>query len=107
VRVASHHPRAEAEAEVTDGPLTSNPLQPDPAPESERSEAPRADRASGQPDVAQWKDSVRTTGLGAGIRLAPSEATVWPLVLHDLMGIVGPPRSLEASVEAIEEAEAP
>ena len=76
----------------------------DPAPESERSEAPRADRAS-DTDVAQWKDSVRSTGLGAGIRLAPSEATVWPLVLHDLMGIVGPPRDLKASVEAIEEAE--
>ena len=77
----------------------------DPAPESERSEAPRADRAS-DTDVAQWKDSVRSTGLGAGIRLAPSEATVWPLVLHDLMGIVGPPRDPKASIEAIEEAEA-
>ncbi|MGH7298516.1 MAG: hypothetical protein ACRELB_26485, partial [Polyangiaceae bacterium] len=67
--------------------------------------APPADRAS-DADLAAWKDSVRARGLGAGLRLAPSDTTAWPLVLHQIMETVGPPRAIDASVEAIEEVEA-
>jgi hypothetical protein len=104
-------PVASAEAPVVAAEAGPTPAEhgpsapPDPPLHSETPAPPPPDRAS-DTDVAQWKDSVRATGFGAGIRLAPSDATVWPLVLHDLMGIVGPPRNLQTSVDAIEEAEA-
>jgi hypothetical protein len=75
-----------------------------PRPESEES-APASAPASDL-QVAEWKSTVRTTGLGVGLRSAPSAATPWALVLHELMDAIGPPRSLETSVGVIEEADA-
>ncbi len=57
-------------------------------------------------ELQHWKESVRATGLGVRLPPVPSESTSWALVLHELLQIVGAPRSLEAAVAAIEEVEA-
>jgi len=67
--------------------------------------APSAPPAS-DAQLAQWKGTVRSNGLGSALRTALSPATVWPLVLHDLMETVGPPRDQETSVATIEEIDA-
>lgn len=66
---------------------------------------PQAEPAS-DAEVAHWKSAVRTNGLGAGFKAAPSVQTAWPLVLHELMDAVRPPRALDTTVNVIEEVEA-
>ncbi|MHB8696306.1 MAG: hypothetical protein ACYDHH_34260 [Solirubrobacteraceae bacterium] len=74
------------------------PVAEDPPPEP----APPASDAQ----LAQWKSTVRTNGLGSGLTSAPSSATAWPFVLHELMETVGPPREHDTSVATVEEIDA-
>lgn len=46
---------------------------------------------------------VRTSGLGAGLRTEPSTSSAWPLVLSELMAVVGVPRDLSTAVGVVEE----
>ena len=73
-------------------------------PVSEESSPPSQPASDAQ--LAQWKSTVRSSGLGVRMSDAPSERTAWPLVLHELMSVVGPPRDLKTSVAVIEEVDA-
>jgi len=73
-------------------------------PVSEKTPTPSAPASDAQ--LAQWKSTARSNGLGSGLRTAPSPATAWPLVLHELMETVGPPRDFETTVATIEEIDA-
>jgi hypothetical protein len=79
--------------------------EPEPAPAAVVTPPPPAPPAS-DAQLAQWKSAVRSTGLGARLNGAPSNGTAWPLVLHDLMAALGPPRALGSSVDVVEEADA-
>ena len=80
---------------AAEGVVEPEPPPEDPSPPS----APPASDAQ----LAQWKSSVRTNGLGSGLRTASSSTTAWPLVLHGLMETVGPPRDHGTSVATVEE----
>jgi hypothetical protein len=94
-----------AASPTTDANGLTNVREPEPAPPSEESAPPSAPPAS-DAQLAQWKSKIRSTGLGVRLNDAPSAATAWPLVLHDLMGTLGPPRVLDTTVDVIEETEA-
>jgi hypothetical protein len=114
--------RRRASAEITDAPTEATPAVAEPVPvrdeangavvgaESEpeptSEESPPSSVPASDVQVADWKSTVRTTGLGVGLRTAPSGATPWALVLHKLMDAMGPPQNLETSVGIIEEADA-
>jgi hypothetical protein len=67
-------------------------------------ESPSAPATDDQ--IAEWTSTVRATGLGLRLNGAPSESTAWPLILHELMEALGPPRPLDSSIDLIEEADA-
>ena len=69
--------------------------------ESRPASAPASDA-----DLAKWKSNVRSAGLGVGLNRAPSDSTAWPLVLHELMETLGPPKTLDTGVDVIEETDA-
>ena len=73
--------------------------------ESAQDENPPSPPAS-EAQLAQWRSTVQNTGLGARLNGAPSSSTAWPLVLHELMTDLGPPRSLDTTVDVIEETDA-
>ena len=45
-------------------------------------------------------------GLAFRLNGEPSDSTAWPLILHELMEALGPPRPLDSSIDFIEEADA-
>jgi hypothetical protein len=56
--------------------------------------------------IAEWTSTVHSTGLGVGLKGGPSGGTAWPLVLHELMEALGPPRTLDTSIGIIDETDA-
>jgi uncharacterized Zn-binding protein involved in type VI secretion len=56
--------------------------------------------------IAEWTTTVRVAGLGSRLNGAPSDSTAWPLILHELMAALGPPRPLDSSLALIEETDA-
>jgi len=88
--------KASGDTAVLDG------KEPEPAPaESSPPSSPASDA-----QLAQWKSTVRSTGLGVRLSDVPSDGTAWPFVLHELMSAVGSPRDLKTSINVIEETEA-
>jgi hypothetical protein len=85
----------------SNGAVVEPESEPEPASDESPPSAPASDA-----QLAHWKSTVRTEGLGVGLRTASSGTTEWPLVLHALMETLGPPRSLETSVNVVEEADA-
>ena len=94
-----------AETVQNGGDPISSVVNTEPAAEAEE-ESPPSSAPASDAQLAQWKTVVRTSGLGSGLRAAPSETTAWALVLHELMDTVGPPRNLHASIGVIEEVDA-
>jgi hypothetical protein len=106
-KVDEHQPDStpvpfDAASQATDANGVPSVPEPEPPPLSEESAPPSAPPAS-DAQLAQWKTTIRTTGLGVRLNGAPSGSTAWPLVLHDLMGTLGPPRTLDTTVDVIEE----
>ncbi len=108
-------PRAEATpeppAETSPKPAPTIEAAEEPGRASEIASASEADvplpsEPASDAEVARWKSTVRSTGLGSERLASPSAQAAWPLVLHDLMEMLGPPRSLDTSVGVVEEIEA-
>jgi hypothetical protein len=95
-QVASEPPAPLAEATATSPPPVLELGVPEGPPS-----APATDD-----QIAEWASTVRTTGLGFRLNGAPSDTTAWPLILHELMAALGPPRPLDSSIDLIEEADA-
>src|SRR5579883_1632964 len=57
-------------------------------------------------DLARFRETVRTRGLGNGLHNGTADTTPWAFVLHELLKSVGPPRDLGSTVAMIEEADA-
>jgi hypothetical protein len=74
---------------------------------SETETSPPLAAPASDAEVAQWSSKVRASGgLGSGLRTTPSTASAWPLVLRELMEVVGEPRDLGAAVALVEEIDA-
>jgi hypothetical protein len=67
------------------------PSSPEPVVDVEEQDGPPSVPAS-HAQIAEWMSTVQGSGLGAGLRVEPTVSTAWPLVLHELMEALGPPR---------------